>query len=106
MSRSEEINENDKLPSDKSTTSSTESKEVQIVEASVRKNKKKSRAFSDRETLLLIAEWYKYPQLYDKQASEYHDRDKRTLAKENIALYLNEALGFQEKDSQRITGKD
>lgn len=105
MSISVEINENDKLPSDKSTTSSTESKEVQIVEASVRKNKK-SRAFSDRETLLLIAEWYKYPQLYDKQASEYHDRDKRILAKENIALYLNEALGFQEKDSKRITGKD
>ena len=101
MSISGEINENVKLPSD----SSTESKEVQIVEASVRKNKK-SRAFSDRETLLLIAEWYKYPQLYDKQASEYHDRDKRTLAKENIALYLNEALGFQEKDSKRITGKD
>ena len=67
---------------------------------------KKSRAFSDREILLLIAEWYKYPQLYDKQASEYHDRNKRILAKENIALYLNEALGFQEKDSQRITGKD
>ena len=105
MSISGEINENVKLLSDKSTTSSTESKEVQIVEASVRKNKK-IRAFSDRETLLLIAEWYKYPQLYDKQASKYHDRDKRTLAKENIALYLNEALGFQEKDSKRITVKD
>ena len=90
MSSSEQINENDKLPSGKSTTSSTESQEVQIVEASVRKNKI-SRAFSDRETLSLIAEWYKYPQQYDKQASEYHDRDKRTLAKENIALYLNEA---------------
>ena len=81
------------------------SNEVQIIDNSREKStKKKSRVFSDKETLLLISEWYKYPQLYNKQASEYHDRDKRVLAKEKMAKSLNKALGYDDNHEKWITG--
>lgn len=82
----------------------TKDKELVIIDKPSQKNAKKSRAFTDQETSLLISEWYKYPQLYDKQTHEYHDRDKRVLAKEKIALSLNEALGYDDEDEKKITG--
>jgi hypothetical protein len=54
--------------------------------------------------MILISEWYKYPQLYNKKTSEYHDRDKRVLAKEAMAQSVNEALGYEENDVKRMTG--
>lgn len=52
---------------------------------------KKSTVFTETETRLLISEWFKYPQLYDKKAPEYQDRDKRAIALENIANSFNDS---------------
>lgn len=81
------------------------SKEVVIIEKPLPKaGKKKSRAFTEKETLLLISEWFKYPQLYDKKTSEYHDRDKRVIARQQMASSLNQAMGYEDNEEKQITG--
>lgn len=81
------------------------SKEVVIIEKPLPKTgKKKSRAYTEKETLLLISEWFKYPQLYNKKTSEYHDRDKRVIARQQMALSLNEAMGYEDNEEKNITG--
>ena len=64
--------------------------------------KRKSRSFSEAETTLLIAEWYKYPCLYDKSNKEYHDRNKRDMAKQQITKALLDAFGLE---LDTITGR-
>ena len=64
------------------------------------------RSFQEKEISLLIAEWIKYPCLYDKGNKDYHDRNKREIARTHIAKSLNEQLGYDEVDStEAITGK-
>lgn len=68
--------------------------------------KKKSRAFTDKENRILIAEWFKYPQLYNKRVNEYHDRDKRVLARQEMALAVNQAMGYEDNvnEENKVTG--
>ena len=79
--------------------------DVVVIEKPEKSNKKKiARAFTDKETRLLISEWYKYPQLYNKQTSGYHDRDKRVIDRQHIALAINQAMaGYTENDERKIT---
>ncbi|XP_073240346.1 uncharacterized protein [Porites lutea] len=67
----------------------------------------KSRSFQEEEISLLITEWFKYPCLFDKGSKDYHDKNKREIARTHIARSLNEQLGFdKEVDSTKaITGK-
>ena len=67
----------------------------------------KSRSFQEEEISLLISEWFKYPCLFDKGSKDYHDKNKREIARTHIARSLNEQLGFdKEVDSTKaITGK-
>ena len=64
--------------------------------------KKKTRTFTDSETELLISEWFKYPCLYDKSHSDYHDKNMRDVAKNQIAEALNtfEYLGVEDDDEE------
>ena len=64
--------------------------------------KKKTRAFNDDETELLISEWIKYPCLYDKMNKDYHDKNKRDVAKNQIAESLNAALFDDEEPNPYI----
>ena len=57
--------------------------------------KRKSRSFSEVETTLVSAEWYKYPCLYDKSNKEYHDRNKRDMAKQQITRTLLGAFDLE-----------
>ena len=54
----------------------------------------KSRSFQEEEISLLISEWFKYPCLFDKGSKDYHDKNKREIARTHIARSLNEQLGF------------
>ena len=66
----------------------------------------KSRSFQEEEISLLIGEWFKYPCLFDKGNKDYHDKNKREIARAHIASSLNEQLGFDNVDSSKaITGK-
>ena len=76
--------------------------DVVVVEKPEKSSKKKSaRAFTDKETRLLISEWFKYPQLYNKQTSGYH---KRVIGRQQIALAINQAMGYTENGERKITG--
>ena len=79
--------------------------DVVVVEKPEKSSKKKSaKAFTDKETRLLILELFKYPQLYNKQTSGYHDRDKRVIDRQHIALAINQAMaGYTENDERKIT---
>ena len=62
----------------------------------------KSRSFQEEEISLLISEWFKYPCLFDKGSKDYHDKNKREIARTHIARSLNEQLGFdKEVDSTK-----
>ena len=50
----------------------------------------KSRSFQEEEISLLISEWFKYPCLFDKGSKDYHDKNKREIARTHIARSLNE----------------
>ena len=68
--------------------------------------RQKSRSFQEEEISLLIGEWFKYPCLFDKGNKDYHDKNKREIARAHIASSLNEQLGFDNVDSSKaITGK-
>ena len=41
----------------------------------------KSRSFQEEEISLLISEWFKYPCLFDKGSKDYHDKNKREIAR-------------------------
>ena len=58
-----------------------------------------ARAFNEDETELLIAEWVKYPCLYDKICKDYQNRNQRDMARNEIAKNMNQALKLQEEDS-------
>ena len=49
--------------------------------------------------------WIKYPCLYDKGNQDYHDRNKRDIAKTQIVNSLNELLGYEDSRTKAITGK-
>ena len=57
----------------------------------------KSRSFQEEEISLLISEWFKYPCLFDKGSKDYHDKNKREIARTHIARSLNEQLGFDKE---------
>ena len=82
--------------------------ETEVIKMADRKTLKgpKSRSFEEKEISLLIAEWIKYTCLYDKGNKEYHDKNKREIARTHIAKPLNEQLKYDEVDSTKaITGK-
>ena len=79
--------------------------DVVVVEKPEKLSKNNNaRAFTDKETRLLISEWFKYPQLYNKQTSGYHDRDKRVIGRQHMALAINQAMGYTENDERKIAG--
>ena len=51
--------------------------------------------FKEREISLLIGEWIKDLCLYDKGNQDYHDRNKKDIAKTQIVNSLNELLGYK-----------
>ena len=73
--------------------------DVVVVEKPEKLSKNNNaRAFTDKETRLLISEWFKYPQLYNKQTSGYHDRDKRFIGRQHMALAINQAMGYTTRE--------
>jgi len=65
--------------------------------------KRKARSFEEKEISLFIAEWIKYPCLYEKGNRDYHDRNKRDISKLQMANSLNKALGYNEDSTKAIT---
>ena len=72
------------------------------VLAEVVLRKRNARTFDEKQTSRLISEWIKYPCLFEKcnkVIKDYHDRNKRDIAKQQTASTLNESFDICEEDA-------
>ena len=67
--------------------------------------KKKARSFDEKEIEIIISEWIKYPCLYEKVNPGYHDKNKRDIAKGEIAKAVNETFEYQEDSEKFVSGE-